>query len=73
MILIDDARTILRKAWSIRLAVASALFSGLEALTGLLPVLDLPPKLMAVLAALCAIGAVVSRLIAQPKMRGRRD
>lgn len=71
--LIDDAKTVLRRAWSIRLAVLSAVFSGLEVLAGLLPLLALPPGLMNGLAALCAIAAAASRLVAQPKMRRRKD
>lgn len=68
--LIDDARTVARKAWSVRLAVLSAVFSGLEALSGLLPLLPLPPRTMALLAVACALGAAFSRLVSQPKMRG---
>lgn len=73
MKLVEDAGLLLRKAWSIRLSLAGALFAGLEALGGFLPILALPPRLMASLALICAVGAALSRLIAQPKMRGRRD
>jgi hypothetical protein len=70
-LLIDDFKTVLRKAWSVRLAILSALFSGAEALTLVLPYLDgiFPPRALAGLGALAAIGAVGARIIDQPKMR----
>ncbi len=73
MMWVDDVGRVLRRAWSVRLSALSAVFAGLEALTGLLPVLPLPPRLMIALAAACAVGAAFSRLIAQPKRRGRHE
>lgn len=71
MELIQDAKTVLRKAWSIRLALLSAFFSGAEALSLVLPYLDgiFPPHALAGLGALAAIGAVGARIVDQPKMR----
>lgn len=68
--LIADARTVLLKAWSVRLALLSAAFSGLEALSLVLPYLDgiFPSRTLAGLGALAAIGAVGARVVAQPKM-----
>lgn len=67
MILIDDAATVLKKAWSIKLSILSAVFSAAEValpfFTGIVP-----PHLMAVLAVFTAAGAAAARLIAQPKM-----
>lgn len=70
--LVDDFKTILRKAWSVRLAILSAFFSGAEALSLVLPHLDgvFPQHVLAGLGALAALGAVGARIIAQPKMKG---
>lgn len=69
MELISNAKDVLLKAWSVRLALLSALFSGAEALALVLPYLDgiFPPHALAGLGALAAIGAVGSRIVAQPK------
>lgn len=66
MKLIDNAREVLLKAWSVRLAILSAAFAVSEAV---LPVLAgmLPPKTFAILAALSACGTVIARLVAQPE------
>lgn len=66
MNLIDDAAQVLRRAWSIRLALLSAVFSFAEAV---LPFFTdfVPPRLMAGLAVFTAIGATIARLVAQPK------
>ena len=71
MKLIDDARHVAMRAWSVRLALLSAAFGALELA---LPYLGayLPPKLMAVLAVVTGIGSAVARLVDQPKMRGHR-
>ncbi len=68
MKLIDDAGRVLRNAWSVRLALLSALFSGLELA---IPFLGdfLPPRLMAALALVTGVGAAVARLVAQPRLR----
>ncbi len=76
MKLIDDFGVVLRRAWSIRLSLLSAVFAGLETISSLLPALPLPPRLMIALSAACAVGAALSRVVAQPKMRkprGRAD
>ena len=67
MTLIDDAKTVLLKAWSIRLALLGALFSAAEvALPFFAPLGLIPPTTMAVLALICSSGAAVARLVAQP-------
>lgn len=65
MKLIDNARQVLLKAWSVRLALLSAFFAVTEAV---LPALGgvLPPKTAAILAALSACGTVIARVVAQP-------
>jgi VIT1/CCC1 family predicted Fe2+/Mn2+ transporter len=80
--LVSDFKTILRKAWSIRLALVSALFSGFAALVYVLPLFEghLSPSALAwlgvlaivgtIVAPLAALGAAGARIVAQPKMRG---
>jgi len=65
MTLIDNAREVLLKAWSIRLALLSALLSAMEVA---LPFFTdfVPPNTMAVLAVLTSAGAAIARLVAQP-------
>ena len=65
MTLVKDAKKVLKKAWSVRFAAMSVLFSITEAA---LPAVSgvLPPKTFAVLAALSACGTVISRIVAQP-------
>lgn len=68
--LIDNAQIVLRKAWSIRLAALSVVFSLLqifEALEVALPFLAkvLPPQTFAILAAIAAGGSMISRLYRQ--------
>lgn len=68
MRLIDDWRTVLRKAWSIRLALVAAVFAGLEMA---LPFFGdaIPPKLFLALSLAVTIGAAVARIVAQPSIR----
>lgn len=67
MELIQDAKTVLLKAWSIRLAVLSAAFSAAEVA---LPFFDglVPPRTMAILALVTSSGAAIARLISQPQL-----
>lgn len=67
MNLIDNAQEVLKKAWSIRLALLSATLSAAEVA---LPFFGdfVPPRTMAVLALITAAGAAVARLVAQPKI-----
>ena len=69
MELIQDAKTVLLKAWSVRLALLAAVFSAAEvALPFFAPFL--PPHTMAILAVFASAGAAVARVVAQPKMHG---
>lgn len=67
MNLIDDWKTVLTKAWSMRLALLSAALSAAEVA---LPFFTdfVPPRTMAMLAVLTAAGAAIARLVAQPGM-----
>ena len=67
MKLIDNARKVLRRAWSIRLSVLAAIFSAAEVSLPFFTNL-VPPNTMAVLAVFTAAGAAVARLVAQPTL-----
>ena len=64
--LIDNAKTVLMQAWSVRFAVLSALFAIAGAA---LPELrdQLPPGTFSILSAVCAGGTVLARIIRQPE------
>lgn len=67
MELVQDAKNILLKAWSVRLALLAAMFSAAEvALPFFAPFV--PPHTMAILAVVASSGAAIARVIAQPKM-----
>ena len=68
MTLVDDAKTILIKAWSIRLALLSAALSAAEVA---LPYFTdfVPPNTMAILAVVTSASAAVARVVAQPAMK----
>lgn len=65
MKLIDDARGVLLKAWSVRLILLAGMLSGLEAA---LPALTdyFPPKSFAILSAVLSAAALIARVVAQP-------
>jgi len=65
MTLIDNAREVLLKAWSVRLALLGAMFSAAEVA---LPFFDpfFPPRTMAIMALLASAGAAIARVVAQP-------
>lgn len=57
---------VLKKAWSIRLGVLAGLFSGAEVILPLF--MDTMPRhVFALLSMVAVMGAVVARLVAQPK------
>ena len=66
MELIDDAKHVLMKAWSIRLVLLSAVFSAAEVA---LPYFGgmIPPGTMAILAIITSGGAAIARIVAQPE------
>ena len=67
MTLIYDYQLILRKAWSMKFIVASAIFSAAEvALPFFAPLGLVQPGTMAILALLASAGAGISRILAQP-------
>ena len=67
MILLNDWKKILKKAWSVRLVLLSGLLSGVEIILPLY-VDAIPRGIFATLSIFTAIGATVARVVAQPKM-----
>ena len=66
MRLLDDWKDVLRRAWSIRLMLLAALFSGIEIALPLLDgILPLPRGAFAALSGLTTAAAFVARLLAQ--------
>lgn len=68
MKLIDDWKTIVKKAWSVRLLLLAGLMSGIEVMVQVLePSLsaDLPKGLFASISGLVTAAALVARVLAQ--------
>lgn len=66
MTLKDNWSEIFRKAWSIRLGLLAGLFSGGEVILPLF-IDTMPRHIFATLSFVAVMGAVVARLVAQPK------
>jgi len=69
---VENWRAVALKAWSIRLILLAGLLSGLEvsmpSIVGFFEPLDIIPRgSMAVLSALVSAGALIARVVAQPK------
>lgn len=71
MNLIPEWRKVLRKAWSVRLALLAAALGGVEIA---LPLFSdaVPRHVFLGLSVLVTMGAAVARIVAQPKMWGDR-
>lgn len=67
MTLIDNWRKVLKSAWSMRLAMLTALFSAAEVALPFF-VDFVPPRTMAIMATITAAGAAIARVIAQPEL-----
>lgn len=72
MTLVENWRTVLAKAWSLRLILMAGLFSGLEvampSIAQFFEPLDIIPQgTFAILSILVSAGAGMARLVAQPK------
>lgn len=67
MTLLPDWKRILKKAWSLRLMVVAAFFTGCEAI---LPFVDdvLAPRPLAIVAFVVVVGAMITRLMVQKGM-----
>jgi len=67
MELIQDAKTVMLKAWSVRLALLGAAFSAAEvSLPFFAPFV--PEHTMAILSVVASCGAAIARVVAQPTM-----
>jgi Trk-type K+ transport system membrane component len=64
MLLINNYKEVLRKAWSVRLIVLAGVLSGLEAILPMF-VSNFPRGLFAVLSMVTTTGAFVARLVVQ--------
>lgn len=62
-------RTVLRKAWSVRLIALAALLTGLEILLPLQPWVPIPAGAFAFLSFIVTIAAFVARLVVQKDVR----
>ena len=72
MRLVDNWAAILRRAWSIRLALLAAILSGIEvALPFFTP--EWPRGWAAAASFGCTGAALVARIVAQPKMLDRKQ
>lgn len=71
MNLIPEWRRVLRRAWSVRLALLAAALGGVEIA---LPLFSdaVPRHVFLGLSVLVTMGAAVARIVAQPKMWGDR-
>lgn len=67
MTLVAEWRWLLRKTWSFRLAILSALLSGAELVLPLF-VDAMPRYIFVALSMIAAVAAGVSRVVAQPRM-----
>jgi len=65
--LLPDWKKIIRRAWSVRLAVLAAVFSGAEVVLPMFTY-SMPSNLFAGLSFVAVVGATIARLVAQPEM-----
>ena len=70
MILIEDWRLVLRKAWSVKFNVAAALFGAAEVVVAIWKPDSMPAGVFAGCAAAVSIFANISRLLAQKELHG---
>lgn len=66
--LIDDWKRVIKRAWSVRLAILAALFSAGEVALPFF-VADMPRGIAAGLSVICCVGGLWARIVAQPELR----
>jgi hypothetical protein len=73
--LIDDAKKVLLRSWSVRLSVASAITGGMAEFQQQLPGLQsfVPAHYFAPLSIACAIGAAAARVLHQESLVAKPD
>lgn len=67
MKLLDDWKRVVKKAWSFRLALLSAVLGGAEVVIQFWRPDGISPGAFAAVAALVSIASALSRIVAQPK------
>lgn len=69
MRLIDDAKWVWSRAWSVKLMAIAAILTGIETYNGVVIALSLPPPFppgtFALVAALVSCAALIARFVAQ--------
>lgn len=70
--LLPDARRLLARAWSVRLALLSAVLSAAEVVTSYVAPAQ-PSGKFAAFAGVLSLAAAVARLVAQPRTLGKPD
>lgn len=70
---IDEWRTVVHRAWSMRFAAASVFFGALSHIQDVVDVLPqaqafLPAHVFAVISTVCGVLTIVARLVHQPEM-----
>jgi len=68
MKLLDEWKLLLKRAWSVRLAVLAGFLSGVEIVLPLFQP-EFPRGIFAGLSILASTAAMVARIVAQPRMR----
>lgn len=71
MKLVPEWKRVVKKAWSIRLGVIAAIFSGVEVILPLFAD-SFPRHIFAVLSFFAVVGAVVARVVLQKELSGDR-
>lgn len=66
--LVDDWGVILKKAWSVKFNIASAVFGGLEVAVQLVQPASVPAGMFAAFAAVVSMLAVGARVLAQSEV-----
>lgn len=66
--LVEDWQAILKKAWSVKFSILSALLGGLEVAVALVQPAGIPNGVFAALAGITTTAAVVARILAQKEL-----
>lgn len=71
MRLVDDAKWVFQRAWSVRLLAIAALLSGLEVTIQVMVGFSIdpliPPGIFAVISGIVTVAALIARFVAQSK------
>jgi hypothetical protein len=71
MRLVDNAKWVLQRAWSVRLLAIAAILSGIEVtiqvMVGFSVAPPIPPGIFAVISGIVTVAALIARFVAQAK------